>query len=323
MIKKIIQQIKLNKSFLVTSHINLEGDAIGSILAMRDILLHFKKKVEVVIQDEIPPEYKFLPDIDCIKTLKDIKFNDYDVLVLLDVSDQKRCQKIINRFPKDKTTISIDHHISNSRFAKINWIEPKVSSTVEMIYKLYKRLNIPLNRKRALWLYTGLLTDTGSFRYPNTTAYSFKLAGKLLDCGLNVSEIYQNIYYNLSLKELKIINQILSTIRSDKKNRIVWFKMKKDFFMKDKSTRDFSDVILDMGRSIKDIEVVVLFKEDFYNKDKIHVSLRSKNKVDVDMIARYFGGGGHRTASGCDIKDNLERAEKIVIRRIKECINKK
>ncbi|MCM8792076.1 MAG: bifunctional oligoribonuclease/PAP phosphatase NrnA [Candidatus Omnitrophica bacterium] len=321
MIEKIIYQIKLNKNFLLTSHLNLEGDAIGSLLAMRDILLFFKKRVSVVIQDKIPEEYRFLPHINAIRNIKNIKLSDYDVLITLDVSDEKRCQKVIDLFPQNKTIINIDHHISNTRFGKINWIDSNASSTVEMIYKLYKRLNIALNKKRALWLYVGLLTDTGSFRYPNTNAGSLKLAGKLINYGLNISNIYQNIYYTFNLNEIKIIAQILSTLKSDMNQRLVWFKMKREFFKKDKPKRDLADEILNLGRLIKKAEVIVLFKEDLSERNIIHVNLRSKNKIDVDRFARYFGGGGHRTASGCNIKGDLEKVENMVIKKIKEFIN--
>jgi phosphoesterase RecJ-like protein len=318
--KRIIQAIKTYKNFLITTHINLEGDALGSILAMRDILLYFKKRADIVIEDDVPTEYKFLPHIDWIKKIKDIRFSDYDVLFALDISDKKRCKRIIQLFPKDRIIISIDHHISNTRFAHINWIEPQASSTVELIYKLYRKLNIPLNKKRAVWLYVGLLTDTGSFRYPNTTFNTFKLAEKFASYGLDVNSIYQNIYYNLTFEEIKRIAEVLSTIKSTKDRKIVWFRMKNDNFRKRFSSDNITDKILDLGRAIKDAEVVVLFKDDLYNKDKISINLRSKGKVDVDKIARFFGGGGHRTASGCNIKGNLKDIEEMVIKKVKESV---
>jgi len=320
MMKRIIQAIKTYKNFLITTHINLEGDALGSILAMRDILLYFKKRADIVIEDDVPIEYKFLPHIDWIKKIKDIRFSDYDVLFALDISDKKRCKRIIQLFPKDRIIISIDHHISNTRFAHINWIEPQASSTVELIYKLYRKLNIPLNKKRAVWLYVGLLTDTGSFRYPNTTFNTFKLAEKFASYDLDVNSIYQNIYYNLTFEEIKRIAEVLSTIKSTKDRKIVWFRMKNDNFRKRFSSDNITDKILDLGRAIKDAEVVVLFKDDLYNKDKISINLRSKGKVDVDKIARFFGGGGHRTASGCNIKGNLKDIEEMVIKKVKESV---
>jgi phosphoesterase RecJ-like protein len=287
---------------------------------MRDILLYFKKRADIVIEDDVPTEYKFLPHIDWIKKIKDIRFSDYDVLFALDISDKKRCKRIIQLFPKDRIIISIDHHISNTRFAHINWIEPQASSTVELIYKLYRKLNIPLNKKRAVWLYVGLLTDTGSFRYPNTTFNTFKLAEKFASYDLDVNSIYQNIYYNLTFEEIKRIAEVLSTIKSTKDRKIVWFRMKNDNFRKRFSSDNITDKILDLGRAIKDAEVVVLFKDDLYNKDKISINLRSKGKVDVDKIARFFGGGGHRTASGCNIKGNLKDIEEMVIKKVKESV---
>jgi len=318
--KEIIQIIKNNKNFLLTTHQNLEGDALGSVLAMRDLLLSLKKKVDIVIQDNIPAEYRFLPGLNYIKDVKQVDFSRYDVLIALDVSEKQRCAKVMEAFPRNRLIANIDHHISNSRFGNINWVNPKASSAVEMVYYLYHKLNIPLNKKRALWLYVGLLTDTGCFRYPNTNRQSFALAEKLVSFGLNVNEIYKKIYYNLAYFEVKMLSEILKTIKSACNNRIVWFKIKRDIFVKINPNGGFVDLVLDLGRQIKDAQVVVLFKEDFYKKDTIHINLRSKNKVDVDKIARYFGGGGHRSASGCRIKGKLKDIENKVIQKIKEYI---
>lgn len=317
MIKEILQTIKQHRNFLITTHIKLEGDALGSVLSLRDILLYLKKKADIVVQDRIPCEYKFLPHIQYIKNVKEVNFSDYEVLFALDTSSQQRCLKVIKSFGKDKIIVNIDHHISNTCFGSINWIDPEASSTTEMLYRLYQRLNIPLDKLRATWLYVGILTDTGSFRYPNTNAKTFQLAGRLVNYGLDVNRIYQSIYYNFTLKQIRMLNQIISTLKSDRSGRIVWFKMSRDF---PDNTYELSDEILDLGRMIKQAEVVVLFRENPYQRGNIRVNLRSKGRVDVDMIARIFGGGGHHTASGFSIKETLTRAEKIVIGKIKQIL---
>ncbi|MCM8799219.1 MAG: bifunctional oligoribonuclease/PAP phosphatase NrnA [Candidatus Omnitrophica bacterium] len=317
MVKELIQKIKEYKNFLITSHINLEGDAIGSLLAMRALLTSLGKKATMVVSEKIPQEYNFVGDTHLIKRLDKIDYSKYDVLIVLDCSDQMRAEKIIEAFGKGKPIINIDHHISNTYFGDINWIEPEASSTAEMIYKLYEKLKVPLNRKIALWLYTGIFTDTGSFHYPNTTSASHRISSKLIDYGLKVHNIYRNIYQRKTISDVRFLIATISTINSTKDNKIIWFKMRKSLFNKYKPSSDLTEELLNFGRLIKDAEVVVLFKENSYS-NTINVNLRSQGKIDVNKIASYFGGGGHRSASGCKIKGNLLDAERKVIAKIKQ-----
>jgi phosphoesterase RecJ-like protein len=316
-LKEVVEQIKKNRSFLITSHLNLEGDALGSELAFRALLIYLGKKAMIINKDAVPNEYKLLPGIENIKRIKNKQSISFDAFVVLDCSDLGRCKEVAKLAGRDKVIINIDHHISNNNFGDINWVEPKSSSASEMIYKLFKKMRIPLDRDKALCMYVGILTDTGSFRYPNTTSDSLAIAADLLHYDLEVSKIYKNIYENISFTDIELLTKILSTMRFYMQGKIVWFKIKRNLIKNKKVSIDLAEHVLNFGRLAEETEVVVLFKENLDANNQIRVNLRSKN-IDVNRIAKIFGGGGHRNASGCTLVGPIESVQRQVIEKIKE-----
>jgi len=314
---KVAEQIKKSKSFLITTHSNPEGDAIGSEMALRELLVYLGKKAVIVNEDSAPNEYKFLPGIEQIKRPKEVNNIAFDTSIALDCSDPGRFKKLANLFAKGKVKINIDHHISNSGFGDINWVEPNSSSASEMIYELYKRLRVPLDKNKALYLYTGILTDTGSFHYLNTTSRTMQIAADLLRYDLNVNAVYRNIYENFPFSDIKLLTKIITTMKSDMQHRIIWFRIKRGLLKGSKVSIDLTEHILSFGRMIRGAEVVVLFKENLKNRDQIRINLRSK-RLDVNKIAKIFGGGGHRSASGATVCGSLKSAERRVIDKIKQ-----
>lgn len=321
-LKKTVACIKSHKSFLITTHINPEGDALGSELAFYRLLKAMGKKAVVVNEDSPPYGYDFLPGINIIKkfkkNLKNIKF---DCTVLIDCSDLKRSGGVLKVNMADKTILNIDHHISNKKFADINWIEPNCASCAQMIYKLYKKLGLALDRDTAMLLYVGILTDTGSFHYSNTTSATHKIVSELLKYDLDVHKIYKNLYESIPFEDMKLLTKILPTMRLIARGRIIWFQIPASLLKGRRVSFDLTENILSFGRAIKDVEVAVLFKENLGVKDEVRVSLRSESaRVDVNKIARFFGGGGHKTASGCTINGKIEQVIKKVLKKIRESI---
>lgn len=316
--RKLHNVLKRFNSFLVVSHTNLEGDAIGSSLALSRFLRFFGKKVTVVNADDVPFAYCFLPDIKLIKRPK--KNYDFEAAIVIDCSDLGRIGSVRDIIPKEKIIVNIDHHIKNEKFAKVNLIDPEASSCCEIIYRLFNTFNVPIDKKVALLLYVGILTDTGSFRYPNTNAYTHKIVGELLRFKLPVFDIYQNVYTNFTFSEAKNILDILRNMRQDETGKIVYLEQRRRH-LKLNSDYDISEYILDFARSIKDAEVVILFKE-LAEENKIRLNLRSKGRYDVNKLARFFGGGGHRTASGCNIKGNLTEVKRSVLKIAKQFLRR-
>lgn len=320
-LKKVIAALKRHKNFLITTHTNPEGDALGSELAIYRLVKSMGKHAIIINEGATPYGYDFLPGINKIKPfsqrLEDIKF---DAVIIVDCSEIKRCGQVVKLNLSAKTIINIDHHISNTKFGEVNWIEPYASSCAEMIYKLYKKLHLTLNRDSAMPLYVGILTDTGSFHYANTTNFTHKAVSELLKYNLNVAGIYQSLYENIPFEDMKLLIRILPTIRLKAKGRIVYFQILRHLLREKKISFDLTENVLNFGRVIKGVEVVVLCKENL-GKDEVRVNLRSQSpKVDVNKIARFFGGGGHKAASGCTIKGRIEVVRKKVLAKVSESL---
>jgi phosphoesterase RecJ-like protein len=316
-IKRVIESVKAGNNFLISAHVNLEGDALGSEIAFLRLLRAIGKKALIVNDEKAPCAYDFLPDLESVlKFSRKIRVGDFDSVVALDCSALKRTGIISTIDMKGKTVINVDHHISNEYFGDVNWVDPQASSASEMVYRLFKTMKIPLDRESALALYVGILTDTGSFRYANTTAQTHKIAAELLEYDLSVSSIYKRIYENVPFYDMRALIKALEKIRLGSKGRVAWVELKKREYSRRNMVIDLAEQILNSLRSIKGVEVVALFKENLKTGNEIRANLRSSGNVDVNKIAAIFGGGGHKNASGCTIIGKLEQVRKKVLKEI-------
>lgn len=308
---------KENKRFLVVAHIHLEGDALGSELALARLLKRMGKKVTVVNEDRAPQEYNFLPDIDSI--CLEIKPIPYDVAIFVDCSDFFRIGKVSKIIQKDKPMINIDHHISNTYFGHINWVNPQASCASEMVYQLFKALRVKINKDDAVLLYTGIMVDTGSFKYATTSSLTHRVAADLLKQGLDVYGIQRSVNESMSFETVKSFAKIIVTLQKDKSGKCAWLQIKYSLFKNNPALAEQTDSVLNFARSIKGVEVALLFKEIQANKE-VRVNLRSRGKVDVNTIASVFGGGGHKMASGCTLKGTLKETVAKVTAEVKKRI---
>lgn len=314
-IKKVEEALRRNKSFLITTHVNLEGDALGSCLGLAYLIRKMGKDVVIVLEEEPGVRYSFLSGADKIRRYKaNMEGIDFDCLALVDCSDLERCGNVYKLNTRNKPVINIDHHISNTNFGDINWVEPEASSASEMVYRLYKNLKVPLDKGIAMLLYTGILTDSGSFRYANTSAYTHYVAADLLKYGLDAHWIYNKLY-NIPYEHMRLLIKVVSGMRRSLSGRIIWFTVARGM-LKQKIDFDLGENVLSFGRAIKDAEAVVLFKENLGVKNEVRVNLRSQGEIDVNKIAAFFGGGGHKTAAGCTVKGSLEEVKRKVISKI-------
>ena len=324
--KAVIEAIKKHKKFLITAHINLEGDSLGSQLAMKELLIGMGKEAFILDSDPVPEHYKFLPKANEVSNKLD-KIEDFDAVVVLDCPTLKRTgnvKDIIDR--SGKFVINIDHHISNEKFANINWVEPNASSAGEMVCRLFKEAGVKLTKEVALSLYIAILTDTGSFNYDNTSSATHDIAGELLGYGLDPASVSESVYERRSIEDIKLLGLVLATIQINKEGTIASLEVTKDVLDKTGADLAKSEGLINFARSIDKVKVAILFKEDQKNKNKINVSFRSKGNgdtIDVNKIASCFGGGGHMKASGCVITGTLEEAKKKVLAKVEEVLKKK
>jgi bifunctional oligoribonuclease and PAP phosphatase NrnA len=314
-IQTICRSIKKYNNFLIVAHTNPEGDALGSQLGFYNLVKKLGKQATILSDDELPYGYDFLPGLQYIKRLdKQSRRIKFDCLAVLDCADLKRTGGVY-KLKQNQPVLNIDHHISNQNFGDENWVDPQASSCSEMIYRLYKKMRLSFDRNCALVLYTGIMTDTGSFHYSTTSSATFSAASELLKFGVKPAQVYRYAYENIPPQEIKPLFNILSGVKFFAQGRIAVFEITGRPNVKNQAF-DLADQVLNFGRLIKGVEVVALFKENLGKKLQVRVNLRSQGRVDVNKVAAFLGGGGHKRAAGCTVSGSVPSVKRKVIAQI-------
>ena len=307
--KEIIDALRSEDNFLIASHMNPEGDAIGSALALAISLKSLGKKVSVYNQDPTPSNLQFLPMSSSIfHDMNDFIHND--IAVVLDCSDLNRLGKDAEKIRKIEKIINIDHHKTNDGFGDLVLVDPDCSSTAEMVYGLIKDIPVQVTPEIATNVYAGILTDTGAFCYSNTTAQVLQIAGELVTKGANPSLVAEEVYERQSVAKIRLLGLALNTLKIVEDGRIGAINVSLSMLDSAGATPELTENIVNYPKSIRDVEVSVLFRE--ISPDNYKISFRSGERVDVADIAKEFGGGGHSKASGCNIRGSLPEVEERV-----------
>jgi len=315
-VREILAVLERGQSFILTTHRNLDGDAIGSELALYDMLKGMGKEVVIVNQDKIPAIYRFLPYTRNIKVCDEIIESEIkpDVSIVIDCGSPERTGKVFSLIKKAEFIVNIDHHLSNSKFANINWINRKFSATGEMIYFVLSSDGRVLTKEEANCLYTAVLTDTGSFVH-NISPYTMNVAHNLVAAGAEPENIAKKVYFERPLKSVKLLSLSLNSLQFDRQKKVCWMRVDKEMYRRTGTKEEDTEGFIDILIKIKETGIVFLLKE---GKDKIKVSLRSKWNFDVERIAAEFGGGGHKKAAGCFFENiSIEQAEKKILSAIR------
>ncbi|MEN8262778.1 MAG: bifunctional oligoribonuclease/PAP phosphatase NrnA [Nitrospirota bacterium] len=317
---KLINLIEDNNSFIIAGHINPEGDSIGSSLALALGLKKLgKRSISVLSRDPVPENLRFLPESKTIRQSPPKK--KYDVFFMVDHNVPERTGfKDINA---DKIAI-IDHHVlpsntGQSRFYKslsACLIDPQAAAAGVLIYKILTALKVPIDKKIATNLYASILVDTGGFRYSNASPEALMIASHLVEAGAKPWDISKEIHESTPSASVKLLGLSLSTL--EKKDGVAWISTTINMFKKTGTTAADCEDFVDYPRKIRGVEVAVFFRQNRSNLFKI--SLRSKGKVDVQKIAKKFGGGGHAPAAGCAVKGTLKQVQDKVLKAIKKAI---
>jgi len=319
-ISKVLQK---NNNILITSHVNLDGDGIGSELALYFILKKLKKNPIILNQSKLPKIYDFLPGSNKVQYLEDnyIDTKSIDVGIVLDCSNVKRIGKTYEIFKNIKTVINIDHHMSNEKFGDLNYVDSSVSSVGEIIYELSRSINIDLlDEDISTCLFTAIITDTGSFRYSNVSSKTFKIASDLTSRGIMPHLIADNIYNRNTYSGLKLLGEALSTLETDDSNYVSWMNITRKMLNNTKARDEEIEGIIDVATTLDNTEITVLFKETKDNKIKI--SFRSKGNFDVNKFAGKFKGGGHPNAAGCLCSGKMYKIKEKIISELLNDIKK-
>lgn len=309
-----IRQIKKSKNVYIASHINPDGDNIGSILALGLALSNIVPNVFMVKTDEIPSDFLFLPGVNLIKDYT--VNNEIDLLITLDSSDENRLGNNKDLITKAKTVINIDHHISNTNFGDINIIDSDASATGELVYKLIKKMDISIDKDIASCIYTAISSDTGSFMYDNTSPETHEIIAELLRTGFDKNEVNINLYQNRSLERTLLLINALESIEFHNDNKLAVVQVTQDMLEKTKAKMEDTEGIVSFVKEIAPVEVAILLKE--FQSNEIKVSMRSKRFVDVSEICASFGGGGHIRAAGCTINSSIAIAKELLINNVEK-----
>ncbi|BEP29328.1 DHH family phosphoesterase [Helicovermis profundi] len=307
-----------DKTYIVLPHIFPDGDTIGSSIALYNFLKTISKDVYIVLNDDIPKEIEFLNQNNIISSekFKSLNIKDYTVITI-DSSDLTRIADRMFVFDEASYKYNIDHHITNENFADENLVDTDVSSTGEIIFEILKDSNYNFSENIGTLnaLYSAISTDTGSFKYSNTTSSTHRIVAELIEDGLDVNYVNVELYQNTPLSKIETLNLMLESLLFKFDNKVAISSITIDR-MKTKNLKEVSsDGMVEFLRNIEGVEVAVFLRE--IEKKIYKVSLRSKHDINVSKIALKFGGGGHVKAAGCKISGTLSEVTFKLIEEIR------
>ncbi|MGL4483900.1 MAG: DHH family phosphoesterase [Anaerovoracaceae bacterium] len=313
-LKEIWIELEKAKTVLLFPHVLMDGDSLGSSVALCIALRKKGKECYILIEDSVPAYLEFIAKDYCISDQTVLE--DLDVSICLDCGTYDRIEKRKEKFDTAKITICIDHHRTSEPFLDMNYIAPKASSTAEIIFEMLESNDVKINKEMAEAIFAGVITDTGNFQYENTTKKTHEIAMKLYDIGINSEYICTEIYENVTIERLILQAKVLDRMKvfADGKGAIAHVSKKT---LKDANAKmEDTEGLVVLLRSIKGVEISALVKQ--YSNKVCKVALRSKHYGDVSKIAAKYNGGGHKKAAGCTIELGIEATKKLMMKEIEE-----
>jgi len=311
-IDNIIEEIDKAKSIVILTHEMPDGDAIGSSLALYAGLKQLGKDVDVIIPD-YSKTFDFLPNSNEIK--KEGRNENYDLAIALDCGDIKRLNGFANYFEDANSKISIDHHSSNTMFADYNFVNPMAPATAQILIIILESLGVIIDKEIGTCLLTGIITDTGGFKYKGVTAETFEFVAELLARGVNVSDVYKKVLQTISKTRFSLMQIAMNRIEFLENGKLTFTYITKEDEEKVGAGTNDHDGIVEMARDIEGVEVSIFLRE---TNDGYKISLRSNEYVNVSDICLMFSGGGHIRAAGGNINLPFEQAKAKIIEECKK-----
>ena len=314
MLSQVVELIENKDNFAITTHVRPDGDGIGSSLGLCWLLKSLGKSAEVITSDSVPYSYRQLPGAADIRKLSKID-RQYDAIFVMECSDvaRPRIEDLEKQF-----VVNIDHHATSEHFGTINWIDATASAVGEMIYNLCKAIGGRITKEIAECIYLALVTDTGSFHFPNTTERTLKVASELIKVGVKPAEISHAVYNSYPWSRIELMRLVLSTVKRDQSGKVAWMRqtlgMKKISGSVDGDNSGFVNIPL----SAKEVEATIYMRE--VEPNKFRVSLRSKGNINVARVAEKFEGGGHKNAAGCCAVGDWDVKESEIIAAVVEAV---
>lgn len=350
MIKEIFKLIRKHKRFLITTHMRPDGDGLGSELALRSMLIKLGKSVQVINVGKPSKEYHWLPGFDKI-IFDSYRYvsRRYDAVFVLDSGTFDRLGKLREILIPNVPIINIDHHPHSDYFGSINWVDPSVCAVGEMIYRLIKKVKVPIDKDMATNLYIALSTDTGQFSFVSTTPFCHLMARDLLKAGVNLRTVFKQLYENRTLADVRLWVECIRRMKLDESGRIAWTELTQKMYQRFNILPGDSQDYLQVLKTMKGVQIAILFREVATGSlpndatypgsssrhkaagrkstagaslGEIKVSIRTVPPIDAYKLVSYFGGGGHARAAGCALNTSIAKAQRLVLKKAREYLAK-
>jgi phosphoesterase RecJ-like protein len=305
----IAEMLKADRRYLLVTHNNPDGDAIASLLGLRLMLEKLGADVVAYATDPVPHNFRFLPGVE--RMVKEVPAGRFDCTVVLDCSELDRCSPLPPAEVRG-VLLSVDHHLVSIPLGDVYYINPRASAIGEMLLEVLDFLPIEADAGIATCLYTSILSDTGSFRYSNTTPRALEAAARLVELGASPWQIAFEVYESQPPERMALLARVLPTLRLEGSGRIASIVITRKMMEESSATLDMVDGLINYPRAVKGVEVAVQYRE--IEDGKYKVSFRSAGNVDVARIAGEFAGGGHRNAAGCTLEGGIDQVRELINR---------
>lgn len=311
-LERAANAIKKAETIAIASHINPDGDSIGSLLSLGEGVKRLGKKVHMISYNGVPRRYRSLPGAGKIK--RNIR-KKVDLAISVDCNSPEIIGPPFRVFKKAKDILAIDHHEIREPFEDIAFIDEKAAAVGEMVYALLKKLKVTVDKRIAENILTSLIVETGSFRLPNVSPFTFKLCSELVKTGVDYYKLVDAIFWSASREETILSGICMARSTFIKRGRLVWTIARKKDFRRVHGKDEDVDALADELRAIRGVEIVVFFREK--SKEDLRVSLRSKKDINIALLAKEYGGGGHSDVAGCIIPNTPLAMKKLIKRAAK------
>jgi phosphoesterase RecJ-like protein len=314
-IRQIIDFLNRNNHFLITAHMNADGDAYASVLAVAHVLEKLGKESVIVFHDErIDEKYRFLEGFERITSYKHFNGARIEAAIILDVPGRKRIGDPANLLPPPEQCVKIDHHPFEEEIAYINLVDTKASSTSQLVYEVVQESSVELDDALATQLFTGIMYDTGRFSFSNTRRRDFEIAAHLLKFSVRPHEIANRLFFDNSFQSMKIIGYGLANMQTFLNGKLAIIHLPLEVM--EQNNHSEIEELANYSVAVRGVEVGLFVREVKPNYFKI--SFRSRGRVNVNVIARVFGGGGHLHAAGCRFSGTYEELQQRLIQEVEK-----
>lgn len=303
---RILDVLEEQRHFLLISHVNPDGDAIGSVLGLGLGLRRLGKKVTFVRQAELPATFTFLPGFDLFVPVEEVQ-GEFDAAVFLDCAERDRAGSAADLDKLAKVTINIDHHATNPGYGDLNWVDVDASATGELVYQILSALSVNLTEEVAMSLYTAIATDTGFFRYSNTSPDSLLVCAHCVAAGVRPDAVSEAIHASRTEASLRLQAAALGTLAVSGGGLVASLAVTKAMREQAGAVDDDTEGLISLPRSLAGVRVAMLFRETD-TPGNVRISFRARGAVDVSALAAQFGGGGHERAAGCTFNGTIDEA---------------